>query len=80
MWDGVEMGHKLLLRGEIIASTSLTPFRVWKSGREKTPIPRLVRTARYSAESTLSQSGLLGPFPPHSKVNVQRFLTTNLSI
>src|SRR5271169_1995145 len=58
------MGNRLLLQGEIIASTSLIPLRVRKSGREKMPIPRLVHTARYSVESTLSRSDSPGPGPP----------------
>jgi hypothetical protein len=81
VWLGVEMGHKLLLLGEITAFMLSMQFRGRKSGREKMQIHHLVHTALYSVESTSSQSDLLGPLtPPFFKVNVQRFVATNLSI
>ena len=81
VWLGVEMGHKLLLPGEITAFMLSMQFRGRKCGREKTRIRHLVHTALYSVESTSSQSDLLGHITlPSFKVNVQRFLATNLSI
>jgi fucose permease len=64
VWLGVEMGHKLLLPGEITAFMLSMQFRGRKSGREKMRIHHLVHTALYSVESTSSQSDLLGPLSP----------------